>query len=236
MPYFIFLWSNSIVSEDNYIHDLLYFSLLGSLKGQFGKLLKNCLDKLQGKGISVDEVKCIVREEYTADGVCCIQSLLDESEDIYDIFISLTVHGIWDCINPSLLKKISFTLLTKENEICEQVTEYIRKQSSLSLCNFLRVGLSGIRPPLISFVNCTAQIDLPEGEINSFIISSLSCSIKNHLDVRKDVLLLKVITKNPWKLTWIIPKAFLKRRVCSDLKWLREKKIASISFDEEKVG
>ena len=204
------------------------------LQRKFGKLIQLCSRYLleNEKTVKLERVKNVAIEEFAPQQSCELNAILDKNEDVDELFITLTVHGLWDYQNCDFLAQVTEKLAPA---LSSQIQEYKKR---LQLCPLSEVcNLDEIIPhaPELNFAKFTVEmkpsISMKEQCVS--YVSSLSASIAQHLGLKMAVFLLKTITNEPFRLTWFFPKdaeSEIEHLICNK-KWYDTMDILNATLD-----
>ena len=201
------------------------------LQQKFGQLIQSCSHFLL-HNMKLERVKNVAIQEFAPEQSCELNAILDESEDVDELFITLTVHGLWDYQNCDFLAQVIKKLAPP---FSKQIELYKRRLQSLSLSDVCNLDEIIPHSPQLSFEKLTVvmkpSISMKEQHVS--YVSKLSASIAEHLGLKLAVFLLKAITSEPFMLTWFIPKDALRdiENVSHNKEWCNTMDILSATFD-----
>ena len=214
--------------------DLFLFSVAAPtvLQKKFGQLIQSCFQQLK---LSIDQVKCIAIENLCQEETNSLYDILFNVEDIDDLFITLTVHGLWDYQNCELLSNFfNRSSPTPSNEM-------VKYKESLNCCRLSDVAnitVSEIKPLNLPFEQFTVEMDatVSMGEHRVLYVSKLTASIAGYLGLNLTVFLLKAISRCPFAITWFIPAEVCNKvkqcHMSSECRWVTDNKMVGIKLGE----
>ena len=183
----------------------------GVLQTKFGNIMATCLQQLQQCQVSVhavrDTIITVFFQEDRNNELC--ESFIGAG-DIDDIFITLTVHGLWDYRNIFVLKE--FGKMLESPKVTDELDMYKEALDSYNLSNEVGTQVREIIPPanLFEWFKVTLEASTQMEEKNMKNISYLSASIAERLGLNMAVFLLKTIINCPFEVTWFIPTSSTK--------------------------
>ena len=183
----------------------------GVLQTKFGNIMETCLQQLQQCQVPVCKVKTIIITVFfQEDRKNELYESFIGAGDIDDIFITLTVHGLWDYRNIFVLKE--FGKMLESSQVSDELDMYKEALDGYNLSNEVSTQVREIIPPanLFERFRVTLEASTQMEEKNMKNISHLSASIAERLGLNMAVFLLKTIINCPFEVTWFIPTASTK--------------------------
>ena len=201
------------------------------LQREFGNLLNECFQNINEKSISTEEVKKLAMGMFSL-----LSGVFDDAETPDDIFITITIHGLWDYLNYEPVNIIAMNLSLEKCVL--KIKKYKESLQCCYLSDIISLKQSDIAPLDLQFmkfsVRIRASIKLQVERVE--FVSKLSTAIASHIGLNLTVLLLKSITKDPFIITWFLPaQDFVIDKICKDSQWLHDRNIIDTDFDHKVI-
>lgn len=215
------------------------------LQLKFAKATNECFQQLEQDGIQFQQVRSFITSIYSTKDTGIqerqIDELLDNDEDLDDIFTTLSQHGLWDYQNYLLLKKIVMQFLSENAQIQAVLRQYEKEitcyQTSTTILHACELHLveNENSPPKHMFEELNVKFGVTSENMHLNYITDLSISLARRFELVPEALLLKKFTQQPLIVKWLVPTLFCKRisdqsQIPSNAKWLEEKKVLYMAF------
>ena len=98
------------------------------IQGKFSTLVTKSRERLQSRGINVEDVKAFLIIMYSSpnsrDGSDTVTVVVESAKSLNEIFCALSRYGLWDYLNYYLLQSIIEELARDDNELNEMMEQY----------------------------------------------------------------------------------------------------------------
>lgn len=213
-------------------------------QSKFVEAINQCYQELDQKETSFEKVKIFVTNTFFPESIAKEgqrDDLFSTDEDIDDIFRTLSRHKLWDYQNYSLLQDLVLQFANKSPQLSGLMSRYAHDLSCYQRKTLIfdthdsqdkNVSVNGL------FQLLTVELSISAENLCLDYVADFSGSLVHQFSLVPATVLLKKVTKYPFKLMWLIPTVLCKKiceQISSNHKWLEERNVALMAFEDKVV-